>query len=127
MNFASINIVGAGRGAALLMTLGICAALIGGCTVYANGTEEWDDEVQDRSHEERRPPPRSVVPVSRIGREVQVYLRDPGPGNETGMRGRVRDLGDWVRLDRDDGSTILIPREQIRYIEPVAAPSTTQP
>ena len=46
--------------------------------------------------------------------------------NERFFEGIVRDLGDWVRLETRDQRTLLIPREQIAYIEPVA-PAATQP
>lgn len=119
------------RAAALAVATATAAAHLAGCTIYASGTDEWESEHPSSSAHESRPAPRSVVPVSLVGREVNVHLRDAATGEPghalTPLRGRVRDMGDWVRLERDDGSTILIPREQIRFIEPIAPASTTQP
>ena len=132
MNSRETKMTRSGRAGAMALAIGSAALLLGGCTVYASGTDDWEtDHHSSSARDESRPPPRSVVPVSLIGREMNVYLRDAATGEPghalTPMRGRLRDMGDWVRLERDDGSTVLIPREQIRYVEPIVSAATTQP
>lgn len=67
--------------------------------------------------------PGGPMPMSLMGRQVHVHMQ----GQEQPMNGTVRELGDWVRLERSDNTTVYIPREQIRFIEPMERTSTTQP
>ena len=106
--------------AAACATLAVSTAtVLAGCTIYASGTDEWDSDPPSSSMHESRPPPRSVVPVSLIGREVRVHLREP----DSPVEGTIRDMGEWVRLERN-GSTMFIPRDHIRYVEAIVPPAT---
>lgn len=108
-------------GAASLVLALATSASLAGCTIYASGTDEWDeDHPSGTSHQVTRAP-RSTIPISLIGRQARVHLHDP----DGQIEGTVRELGEWVRLERN-GGTMFIPREHVRYIEPVPA-STTQP
>lgn len=87
---------------------------------------EWGPPPQMRREDGPMPGrngPGGPMPMSLMGRQVHVHIQ----GQEQPMSGTVRELGDWIRLERSDGTTVYIPREQIRFIEPVERTSTTQP
>ena len=122
MTRRNIRFSSVGRLAARAMALATVGGLLAGCTIYASGTDDWDSNHHSGSaRDEYRAPVRSVVPVSLIGREVRVHLREP----DDPVEGTIRDMGEWVRLERN-GSTMFIPRDHIRYVEAIAPP-TTQP
>ena len=123
--------------AALVLTAATCA----GCTIYASDHEgDWDD---DWDH---RPPPKvrsdsggavgstSAVPGSPsgfvagglMGRAVVVSLVEADELGARRMEGIIREMGDWVRLEQEDGSSVYIPRERIGHIE-LREAATTQP
>src|SRR5690606_33356690 len=143
------------RHAVLLLAATFAAGALSGCTIYASDHDgrweedgwvdrrpsaSWGDGGAAWAVPAQGP---GALPSSLVGQQVYVHLRRDamgmsGAGMGVNVQGDTRDSfsvfgayrgreGDWLRIERDGGSIVYIPADQVLAVETVGPGSTTQP